>query len=57
MKHYFDYLIASDIKVKYIDYKDTRKFYEDTIKNTDCHIFDLADNLLETRLKKISKTL
>jgi len=57
MKYYFDYLKLNDVNVKYIDYKDTRKFYESTIKNTNCHIFDVVDNLLETRLKKIAETL
>lgn len=52
MKSYFKYLETKKINVKYINNKDTKEFYNKISKN-EVTIYDLGDDILEKKLKKI----
>jgi deoxyribodipyrimidine photolyase-related protein len=54
MKSYYDYLLSEKINVKYIDFIDVEKSYKELNKfKKKIYTYDLADKVLEKRLKKI----
>ncbi len=54
MKSYYDYLLSEKINVKYIDLSNVEETYKELNKSKkNINIYDLADKVLEKKLKKI----
>ena len=54
MKSYYDYLLSEKINVKYIEFSEVEDAYKELNKNKkNIYTYDLADKVLEKRLKKI----
>jgi deoxyribodipyrimidine photolyase-related protein len=54
MKSYYDYLLFNKINVKYINFDDTEKCYKELNNlKKNVNIYDLADKVLEKKIKKI----
>jgi deoxyribodipyrimidine photolyase-related protein len=54
MKYYYDYLLSEKINVKYIEFSEVEDAYKELNKSgKNIYTYDLADKVLEKRLKKI----
>ena len=54
MKSYYDYLLSEKINVKYIDFSEVEDAYKELNKSVkNIYTYDLADKVLEKRLKKL----